>query len=53
MPASPVEALDQARLYVQKGLLGPDGSWLSKPARQNQAGLTAVAFPVQEQKFDI
>ena len=47
MPASPDEALDQARPYVQKGLYGPDGNWLSKRARQNQAGSTSVASPVQ------
>ena len=52
MPASPEEARAQERPYEQKGLLGPDGNWLSKRARQNQAGSTAVAFPVQPQKFD-
>ena len=52
MPARPEEALDQARPYEQKGLLGPDGNWLSKRARQNQAGSTSVASPVQSQKFD-
>ncbi len=38
--------------YEQKGLLGPDGNWLSKRARQNQAGLVAVASPFASQKFD-
>ena len=52
MPESPEQARDQARPYVQKGLYGPDGNWLSKRARQNQAGSTAVASPVQPQKFD-
>ena len=52
MPASPVEALDQARPYVQKGLLGPDGNWLSKRDRQNEAGSNAVASPVDPQIFD-
>ena len=47
MPESPEQARDQARPYVQKGLYGPDGNWLSKRARQNQAGSTAVAAPVQ------
>ena len=52
MPASPEEARAQVRPYVQKGLLGPDGKWLSKRARQNEAGSAAVASPVQPQKFD-
>ena len=52
MPESPEQARDQARPYVQKGLYGPDGNWLSSRARQNQAGSTAVASPVQPQKFD-
>ena len=52
MPARPEEALDQERPYVQKGLYGPDGNWLSKRARQNEAGSAAVASPVQQQKFD-
>ena len=47
MPESPEQARDQARPYVQKGLYGPDGNWLSKRARQNQAGSTSVASPVQ------
>jgi hypothetical protein len=36
----------------EKGLLGPDGNWLSKRARNNQGGLIAVASPVELQKFD-
>ena len=52
MPARPEEAVDQERPYVQKGLLGPDGNWLSKRAQQNQTGSSAVASPVQQQKFD-
>ena len=48
MPASPEEARAQERPYEQKGLLGPDGIWLSKRARQNQAGSTSVASPVDD-----
>ena len=47
MPARPEEARAQDRPYEQKGLLGPDGNWMSKRARQNQAGSTAVASLVQ------
>ena len=47
MPARPEEALDQARPYEQKGLYGPYGNWLSKRARQNEAGSAAVAAPLQ------
>ena len=43
MPASPEETRAQVRPYVQKGLLGPYGNWLSKRARQNEAGSAAVA----------
>jgi hypothetical protein len=39
-------------LYEQKGLLGPDGNWLSKHAHLNQVGLIAVASPVEQQKID-
>ena len=46
MLARPEEALDQERPYVQKGVYGPDGNWLSKRARQNEAGSAAVASPV-------
>ena len=46
MPARPEEARAQDRPYEQKGLLGLDGNWLSKRARQNEAGSTAVASPV-------
>ena len=52
MPAISEEARAQERPYEQKGLLGPYGNWLSKRARQNQAGSTAVASPVDPQKFD-
>ena len=52
MPARPEEALDQERPYVQKGVFGPDGNWLSKRARQNQAGSTAVSASVEPPKFD-
>ena len=52
MPARPEEARAQERPYEQKGFLGPYGNWLSKRARQNQAGSTAVAAPVQQQKLD-
>ena len=52
MPASPEEARAQERPYEQKGLLGPDGNWLSKHARQNEAGSTAVAALVQPQKSE-
>jgi hypothetical protein len=39
--------------YEQRGLLGPDGDWLSKRARLNKGGLVAVvASPVAPQKFD-
>ena len=31
---------------------GPDGNWLSKRARQNEAGSNAVASPVHQLKFD-
>jgi hypothetical protein len=33
-------------------MVGPDDNWLSKRARQNQAGLIAVVSPVASQKFD-
>ena len=52
MQARPEEARAQDRPYEQKGLLGPDGNWLSKRARQKQAGSSAVASPVEPQKFD-
>ena len=52
MPARPEEARAQDRPYEQKGLLGPYGNWLSKRARQNQAGSTSVASPVEPQTFD-
>ena len=50
--ALPVEASSLPPDYKQKGLLCPDGNWLSKRARLNQAGLVAVASPVAQQKFD-
>ena len=53
MPARPEEARVQERPYEQKGLaLSPYDNWLSKRARQNEAGSTAVASPVQPQKVD-
>ena len=52
MPARPEEVADQERPYVKKGLLVPDGNWLSKRARQNEAGSNAVASPVPPLKFD-
>ena len=52
MPASPEEALDQEHPYVQKGMYGPDGNWLSKRARKNEAGSSAVDSPVEQQKID-
>ena len=52
MPARPEEARAQDRTYEQKGLLSPNGNWLFKRTRLNQAGLAAVAAPVQPQKFD-
>jgi hypothetical protein len=52
MPARPEEASSLPPLYEQKGLLGPDGDWLSKRARQKQADLVTVASPVALQKFD-
>ncbi len=51
MPARPEEAPLLPPLYEQKGLPGPDGDWLSKRARLNQAGLVVVASPVAAQKF--
>jgi hypothetical protein len=52
MPCRPEEASSLPPHYEQKGLLGPDGNWLSKRARLNQGGLVAVASPVAPQKFD-
>ncbi len=52
MPARPEEACLLPPLYEQKGLLNPDGNWLSKCSRQNQVGLIAVASPVELQNFD-
>ena len=52
LPARPVHEVEQEPVRDQKGLFGPDGNWLSKRARQNEAGSNAVASPVQMQKFD-
>jgi hypothetical protein len=49
MPFESEEASLLPPLYEQKGLLCPDADWLSKRARQNQAGLVAVASPVEQQ----
>ncbi len=53
MPCQPEEASSLPPHYEQKGLLGPDGDWLSKRTRENKGGLVAVASPVAPQKFDL
>jgi hypothetical protein len=52
MPCRPEEASLLQPLCEQKGLLGPNGDWLSRRACQNQAGFVAVASPVVQQNFD-
>ena len=54
MLGRPVEEVGQEQPIVQKEMGGPDGNWLSKRARQNEAaaGSSAIASPVQLQKFD-
>ena len=47
MPARPEEARAQERPFEQNGLYGANGNWLSKRARQNEAGSAAVAAPLQ------
>jgi hypothetical protein len=47
MPCRPEEASSLPPHYEQKGLLGPDGNWLSKRARLNQGGSVAIASPVR------
>ena len=37
---------------VHPDMIGPDGNWVSKRARQNQAGFNSVASPVRPQIFD-
>ncbi len=52
MPCQPEEASLLKPHYEKKGLLCPDGDWLSKRARLNRGGLVAVASPVALRKFD-
>ena len=52
MPARPAHEIDQDLPIVHPGMICPDGNWLSKSSRQNQAGSNAVASPIQQKKID-
>jgi hypothetical protein len=52
MPCRPEEASSLPPHYEQKGLLGPDGDWLSKRPREHKGGWIAIASPDAPPKFD-
>ena len=46
------EGISDGQPEVHPDMIGPDGNWVSKRARQNQAGFNPVASLVDPQKFD-
>ena len=53
------EEISDGESSVHPDMIGPDGNWVSKSARQNhlnQAGFNSIAYPVtspvRPQKFD-
>ena len=46
------EQVSDGESSVHLDMIGPDGNWVSKRARQNQAGFNSVASPVRPQIFD-
>ena len=52
MPSGPDEEVSDGQPRVHPDMICRDGNWVSKRARQNEAGFNTVPSPVDLQKFD-